>query len=207
ADKLGRRDRLLIDETQMVPRDGDGMYLSLIDTLRAGAPDLRMVGASATCFRLDEGYLDRGEGALFDKTVFSYGIREGIRDKWLAPLSSKATTTKIDVTGVGRRGGEFIAGELENAANVAELVDRAVEEIIERGAERRCWLAFCCGINHASAVRDAVRRHRITCETVTVETPSNERDEIFAAFGAGKIRCLTGVNVFSVGFNVPQVDL
>src|SRR5215831_9220240 len=99
ATKLGRRDRLLIDEVQLVPRDGDGMYLSLIDTLRAGAPDLRMVGASATCF--------------------------GIDDDWLAPLSSKATTIKIDVTGVGRRGGEFIPGELERVANIADVVEAA----------------------------------------------------------------------------------
>src|SRR5262249_49411904 len=62
--RLGQRDLLLIDEVQLVPRDGDGMYLTLIDALRAVNPDLRMVGASAACFRLDSGYLDRGEGAL-----------------------------------------------------------------------------------------------------------------------------------------------
>ena len=207
AAKLGRRDRLLIDEVQLVPRAGDGMYLTLIDTLRAGAPDLRMAGASATCFRLDSGYLDHGDGALFDKTVFSYGIRNGIDDGWLAPLSSKATTVKIDVTGVGRRGGEFIAGELEHAANVTDVVDGAVTEIVDKGTERRSWLAFCCGVNHAFSVRDAVRRHGISCETVVAETPSDERDAIFAAFQAGEIRCLSGVNVFSVGFNIPQVDL
>jgi DNA repair protein RadD len=166
-----------------------------------------MAGASATCFRLDTGYLDHGDGALFDKTVFSYGIRDGIRDDWLAPLSSKATSAKIDVTGVGRRGGEFIAGELEHAANVTDVVDGAVAEIVDKGAKRRNWLAFCCGVNHAFGVRDAMRRHGISCETVVAETPSDERDAIFAAYRAGEIRCLTGVNVFSVGFNIPEVDL
>jgi DNA repair protein RadD len=78
--ELGRRDLLLVDEVQLVPRDGDGMYLTLIDYLRGLNPDLRMVGASATCFRLDSGYLDRGEGALFERTVYSYGIADGIHD-------------------------------------------------------------------------------------------------------------------------------
>src|SRR5215471_8345722 len=146
ADKLGRRDLLLIDEVQLVPRDGDGMYLTLIDTLRTVCPDLRIAGASATCFRLDTGYLDHGDGALFDKTVFSYGIRNGIDDGWLAPLSSKATTVKIDVTGVGRRGGEFIAGELERAANIADVVEAATAELVEQGEDRRSWLCFCCGV-------------------------------------------------------------
>jgi DNA repair protein RadD len=207
APLLGRRDLLLIDETQLVSRDGDGMYLSLIDTLRERAPDLRMVGASATCFRLDSGYLDRGDEALFERTVFSYGIKQGIEDGWLAKLSSKATTTRIDVTGVGRRGGEFIPGELERAANVAGVVEGAANEIVEQGADRRAWLAFCAGVNHAYAVRDALRRHGVACETVVAETPSDERNAIFDAFRAGEVRCLTGVNVFSVGFNIPEVDL
>ena len=207
VNQLGWRDLLLIDEFQLCPRDGDGMYLTLIDRLRACNPDLRLVGASATCFRLDSGYLDRGEGALFEHTVYSYGIADGIRDGWLAPLSSKATKARIDVTGVGRRGGEFIPGELERAANVTDIVEAAVAELIEQGEDRRAWLCFCCGVDHAYAVRDSIRRHGITCETVVAETPSEERKAIFAAYRTGEIRCLTGVNVFSVGFDIPQVDL
>src|SRR5215831_10730354 len=205
--KLGWRDLLLIDEVQLVPRDGDGMYLTLIDAQRTLNPDLRMVGASATCFRLDSGYLDHGEGALFERTVFSYGIADGIRDGWLAPLSSKATVAKIDVTGVGRRGGEFIPGELERAANIDDVVEAAVAEMVEQGQDRRAWIGFCCGVEHAYSVRDAIRRHGISCETVVAATPSEERKAIFDAYRAGNIRCLTGVNVFSVGFNIPQVDL
>jgi DNA repair protein RadD len=207
APLLGQRDLLLIDEVQLVPRDGDGMYLSLIDTLRERSPDLRMVGASATCFRLDSGYLDRGDDALFERTVFSYGIKQGIEDGHLAKLSSKATTTRIDVTGVGRRRGEVINGELERAANVIDVVEGAAAEIVEQGTDRRSWLAFCAGVDHAYAVRDALRQHGVACETVVAETASDERDAIFAAFRAGEIRCLTGVNVFSVGFNIPEVDL
>src|SRR5262249_7785756 len=205
--KLGRRDLILIDEVHLVPRDGDGMYLTLLDALRDRAPDLQLVGASATCFRLDSGYLDRGEGALFEKTVFHYGIKEGIADGWLCKLSSKATSTRIDVSGVGRRGGEFITDQLEHAANIKEIVEGAVGEIVERGRDRRAWICFCVTIAHAYAVRDAIRRHGISCETVTVDTPSEDRREIFDAFRAGEIQCLTGVNVFSVGFNIPHIDL
>jgi DNA repair protein RadD len=115
------------------------------------------------------------------------------------------------VRGVGRRGGEFIQNELERATNVAEIVEGAVAEIVEHGNNvqnyRRCWIAFCVGIDHAYAVRDAIRRHNISCETVTSETPSDERRAIFSAFREGSIRCLTGVNIFSVGFDIPQVDL
>jgi DNA repair protein RadD len=211
AEKLGRRDLVIVDECQTIPRSGDGQYLSLFDTLRSRAPGLRLAGTSATPYRLDSGYLHEGEGALFEKIVFSYQIAEGIKDGYLSPLRSKATNTRIDISGVGRRGGEFIQNELERAANIAEIVEGAVTEIVERGNNaqdyRRCWICFCVGIEHAYAVRDAIRRHGISCETVTAETPSDERRAIFDAFRNGSIRCLTGVNIFSVGFDIPQVDL
>jgi DNA repair protein RadD len=211
AEKLGQRDLVIVDEVQLVSRDSNSQYLSLFDVLRSRAPGLRLVGTSATPYRLDSGYLHKGEGALFEKIVFSYQIAEGIKDGYLSPLRSKATNTRIDISGVGRRGGEFIQGELERAANIAEIVEGAVAEIVERGTsgpdQRRAWICFCVGIAHAYAVRDAIRRHGISCETVTSETPSDERREIFNAFRNGSIRCLTGVNIFSVGFDIPQVDL
>jgi DNA repair protein RadD len=206
AGKLGRRDLVIVDECQLISRDSNSQYLSLFDVLRSHTPGLRLVGASATPYRLHSGYLHKGEGALFEKIVFSYPIAEGIKDGWLSPLRSKATSTRIDISGVGRRGGEFIQNELERAANVADVVEGAVAEIVERGNapstsgggpdQRRCWICFCVGIEHAYAVRDAIRRHNISCETVTSETPSDERRAIFDAFRNGSIRCLTGVNTF-----------
>jgi DNA repair protein RadD len=116
-EKLGPRDLILIDESHLVPHDGAGMYRSLLNTLRDTVPDLRVAGLSVTPFRPDSGRLDEGDGKIFDEVIFDYGIGRGIADGWLSPLSSKATLTTIDVRSVGRRGGEFIASELEAAAD------------------------------------------------------------------------------------------
>ena len=159
AARLGPRHLVLIDEAHLVPHDGDGMYRSLIAELRALVPpgDMRVAGFSATPFRLDCGRLDEGEGKIFDDVVFDYGIGQGIRDGWLSPLTSKATGTEINISGVGRRGGEFIAGELERAADDDATVSAACDEIIARGADRRSWLVFCCGVAHAHHVGQALR--------------------------------------------------
>jgi DNA repair protein RadD len=206
-EKLGARDLCLIDEAHLVPHDGAGMYRSLLATLRDIVPDMRVCGLSATPFRLDSGRLDEGEGKIFDEVIFDYGIGRGIADGWLAPLSSKATRTSIDVRNVGRRGGEFIPGELEAAADDAVKIAAACDEIVELGADRRRWLIFCCGINHATHVRDALRERGINCEAVFGETPQDERERIVNDFKAGRIRALVNVMVLTTGFNVPAVDL
>jgi DNA repair protein RadD len=209
AARLGPRHLVLIDEAHLVPHDGDGMYRSLLSELRALAPTdgMRIAGFSATPFRLDSGRLDEGEGKIFDNVVFDYDVGRGIREGWLSPLTSKATSTEINISGVGRRGGEFIAGELERAADDNAVIAAACDEIVVRGVDRRSWLVFCCGVLHAHHVCDALRMRGVACRVVTGETPLTKREESIAAFKAGAIRCLVNVNVLTTGFNAPQVDL
>jgi DNA repair protein RadD len=190
-----------------VPHDGDGMYRTTIDALRQAHPNLSVCGFTATPFRLDSGYLTEGDSKIFDEVVFNYGIDRGIADGWLAPLSSKATRTTIDVHDVGRRGGEFIAGELEAAADDETKIAAACDEIVALGADRKCWLVFCCGISHAMHVRDALRERCVSCEALFGETPQDKRERIIAAFRAGELRCLVNVMVLTTGFDVPQIDL
>jgi DNA repair protein RadD len=205
--RIGERNLILIDEAHLVPHAGDGMYRSLLDDLRVLDSDMRIAGFTATPFRLDSGRLDEGVGKVFDDIVFNYGIGEGIRDGWLSPLSSKRTDTLIDVTGVGRRGGEFIESQLQAVCDLDVVVNGACAEIIKHSAGRRCWLVFCTGADHALHVRDVLREHGVVVEAVLGETPTHERKEIIAAYKAGEITCLVNVNVLTTGFNVPQVDL
>jgi DNA repair protein RadD len=209
AARLGPRHLVLIDEAHLVPHDGEGMYRSLISELRTLAPaeGMRIAGFSATPFRLDSGRLDEGEGKIFDDVVFDYGIGQGIRDGWLSPLTSKAAGTEINISDVGRRGGEFIAGELERAADDSATISAACDEIVARGVDRRSWLVFCCGVAHAHHVGDALRMRGISCQVVTGETPLPERADSIAMFKASTVRCLVNVNVLTTGFDAPRVDL
>ena len=169
---------------------GDGMYRSLIEGLRSLEPAMRVCGFTATPFRLDSGRLDHGDGKIFDDVVFEYGIAEGIRDGWLAPLMSKATAASIDVSDVAIRGGEFVAGGLEDAADNAVVVNTAVEEIIARGKDRKSWLLFCCSIRHAHHVCEALRVRGVAAAAVTAETPSDQRNATIGAFRRGDVPLL-----------------
>ena len=56
--RLGHRHLVIVDEAQLVPHAGDGMYRSLIEGLRSLEPAMRVCGFTATPFRLDSGRLD-----------------------------------------------------------------------------------------------------------------------------------------------------
>lgn len=205
ADLLGSRDLIHIDEAHLVPAKGEGMYRQLLDDIHSRSPHARVCGFSATPYRMDTGRLDAGSARLFDETVFKYGVAEGIEDGYLSPLVSKAGLTEIDVSGVQKRGGEFVPAQLESASD--KITAQAVSEICEFGRSRRSWLIFCAGVKHAFNVRDAMRGLGISCETVTGDTPSGERDSILRRFKAGEIKCLTNAQVLTTGFDAPGVDL
>ena len=206
--ELGKRQLVIIDEAHLVPRAGDGMYLTLINRLREAEPDMRVVGLSATCYRLDSGRLDEGDARIFDDIVYSYGIGDGVADGFLSPLRSlNGAAGQIDARGVGKLGGEFKASALEYAANKDALIEAAVDEIVERGADRRGWIVFCSGVDHCEKVRASLARRGIGVASVTGETARDERDRAIRLFKAGQLRALTSVGVLTTGFDAPHVDL
>ena len=151
--------------------------------------------------------LHTGPDALFDDIAFEVSVRELIDQGYLAPLISKQTSTQLDVSGVGTRGGEFIAGQLEAAVDQDPITQAAIDEVVAYGRDRRSWLLFCAGVDHAGHVCDAVRSRGFSCATIFGHTPKAERDRIIAAFKRGEIRALASMGVLTTGFNAPAVDL
>ena len=207
AEVFGVRHCIIVDEAHLIPHKSEGMYRQFIDGLRAQYPGLRVVGLTATPYRTDSGNLTTAEGSLFDEVVYHYGIGEATEDGWLCPLTAKAGQVEIDVQGVKKRGGEFIAKALQDAANNRDVVEAACDDLVERGKDRRSWLVFCTGIDHAIEVARSLRDRGVTAQTVTGKTPKDERARILREFKAGNIRALTNANVLTTGFDAPNVDL
>jgi DNA repair protein RadD len=206
---IGWVDCLIIDECHLISPKSTTMYRRFIDDLRAINPDLRILGMSGTPYRMDSGMLVDAEDSLFKTVAFDVGVGRLIDDGFLVPPVSKATDTKFDVSGVHTRGGEYISGELERAVNKSDVTESAVAEVIKFGlAEgRKSWLAFCAGVQHAADVRDAFIRQGVSCAMVEGTMDAGERRRTLDAYKRGEIRCLTNVNVLSIGFNHPPTDL
>jgi DNA repair protein RadD len=99
-------DLVLIDEAHLIPRTSDTMYRRFLDTLSCINPDLKVIGFTATPYRLDSGLLSQGKGRLFTDIAYEVSIRDLIDQGYLCPLVSKMTNLTLDIGGVGSRGGE-----------------------------------------------------------------------------------------------------
>lgn len=202
---IGPFDLLIVDEAHLIPRSSATMYGRFIRDLLEQTPDMRIVGLTATPYRLDSGRLDEGDGSMFDDIVYDAPVTDLIDAGYLSPLISRAGASQIDTSQVHTRAGDFVQSELESEA--IKVVKEAVAELVQFGQDRRAWLAFCSGVAHAEAVAAEIRGHGIEAQSVDGSMDKATRDGLIARFRAGNIRALTSVNVLSIGFNVPHVDL
>lgn len=208
ASRVQRCDLVIIDEAHLLGRTDGSMYRAFLGELsRVNAGMLKVVGFTATPYRMDSGLLHKGKGRIFTDIAYQVPVLDMIQQGFLCPVIPKQTSTQLDVAGVGTRGGEFIAGQLEAAVDRDDITRAAVGEIVKHGEGRGSWLVFCSGVTHAKHVRDAIRGHGVSCEVVTGDTPAGERDAILAAFKAGRLRCVTNANVLTTGFDAPGTDL
>lgn len=204
--ELGRFDLILVDECHLIPNGGDGMYNTLLQGLRRFNPKLKVVGFTATPYRMKTGNLI-GEGTLFTDIAYDIKIKTLIDRGYLCKVVPKHTKTALDFSNVKMRGGEYIAGQLEKAIDHADINQAAVNEIVEHGKDRKSWLIFCTGVGHAHHIAEEIRAHGITAKVVTGETPNAERERIIADYKAGRVRALVNVNVLTTGFDAPETDL
>lgn len=204
--ELGHIDLVIIDECHLVNHKDEGGYRKLLAELKAINPNLRVIGLTATPYRLGHGLIT-DKPAMFDDLLTPVSIEELVFKGYLSTLRSKVTKAKLDTTGVKKRGGEFIESELQAAVDTDDQNHAVVREVMTLAGERKAWLFFCAGVAHAQHVAEVLREHGVAAECVTGETPKKERERILTDFKAGRLRALTNANVLTTGFDYPDIDV
>lgn len=206
ACELDRFDLVIVDEAHLIPLDGEGMYRQFISEARVVNPDVRVIGFTATPFRLKDGSICTPDGIL-NTVCYEIGVRELIRDGYLCGLVTKAGINKADFGQLHIRGGEFLPEEVENLMDEDRLVAAACGEIVAYCSARRAVLIFASGIRHGQhIVCTLAEQHGVECGFVTGDTPTRERDAILGRFRSGELKYLCNVNVLTTGFDAPHID-
>lgn len=203
---IGPVDLILIDEAHMVPVEDDGMYRQFLADAKAINPCVRIIGLTATPFRMKSGTICAPDNIL-NAVCFEIGVRELIVQGFLCPLRTKAGSLKPDTEKLHVRGGEYIAGEVEDLMDEDNLVLSACRELIEHTQERRSVLIFASGVRHGQHIcRVMSERHHVECGFVCGETLPFERDSLLKRFREGSLKYLCNVNVLTTGFDAPHID-
>ena len=206
ACELDAFDLIAVDEAHLIPLEGDGMYRRFLADAKVVNPNVRVIGCTATPYRLKTGPICTPAGIL-NAVCYEVGVRELIRGGYLCPLVTKAGIAKPNTADLHVRGGEFQADEVEFLMDQEELVTAACAEIAAHTKHRNATLIFASGVAHGRHLVETLREnHGICCGFVCGETSMTERDDVLGQFHAGELAYLCNVNVLTTGFDAPHVD-
>jgi DNA repair protein RadD len=218
ACELDKFDLILVDECHLLPPDGEGMYQTFLRDAKVVNPHVRLIGLTATPYRMKSGLLC-GTDNLLNDVCYEIGIRELIDQGYLCPLKSKSGRHKVDCSSLHLRGGEFISSEVDELMNTVGNIDAACREIVVQTHSRHSVLIFGTSIDHVNRIKDTIERMANTeCGIVTGDTSSSERARILRRFKGetfqndllgnetSQLKYLANVNVLTTGFDAPNID-
>jgi hypothetical protein len=207
VEAFGHRDLLIVDEAHMISPKGNTMYQNVINRLKVINPYLKIIGLTASPYRMGQGLLT--DGGIFDDICYNGTSVESfnrfLAQGYMSLLIPKRTNVEIDTDNIKIVNGDYAKGESDEAAD--KIMYEALKETMEQGYGRKSWLIFCAGIKSAEHAAEILTSFGISAAAVHSKIPVKERDKRMIAFKTGKLTAITGMNVFTTGFDHPPVDL
>ncbi len=220
VDGQGAFTLLVIDECHRVSPAEDASYRRVIEALRRANPRLKVLGLTATPYRLGQGFIYhrhhhgmvRGdESCFFRDCVFEQPLRLMVKQGYLAePRRIDAAVERYDFSALFSTSGPVASGlfreeELNRVAAGNRATPGIIAEVVERARDRQGVMLFAASVAHAEEILGYLPAAEAAL--VTGETPSVERERLIAAFKARELKYLVNVAVLTTGFDAPHVDL
>ena len=170
-------------------------------------PDARFLGLTATPCRLNgKGFTD-----LFDVLVQSWDIPTFIKEKWLSTydfvsIKSDGVTQRL-LDSLQKRGsdGDYQNKEMDMLLNKRPSIERLYQSFEEYGKDRK-GIVYAINISHAKKIMELYQEHGIKAVAIDSKTPAAQRQADIEAFKKGDIQVLVNVDIFSEGFDCPDVE-
>lgn len=196
-------DIMIIDEVHLWSPKSDGMYQLFIDGIKKINPYVKVIGLTASPYRMDSGLLT--ESGLFTHITTEVTIKELVESGFLSRLISKVSVIQANLKQVRITAGEYNSHDMEEAFGGAFL-DEAIPDMMTLSAGRNHGIIFCPTVKFADAVAERLREMGQSAMSISAQTDRETRDLGLAAFKAGMYRWLCSVNLVTTGFDAPIVD-
>jgi DNA repair protein RadD len=208
---------LVIDECHRVGDDEDSSYLKVIRALQLQNPDLKVLGLTATPYRLGSGWIyqyhSRGlirttEPRFFKYCIFDLPIRFLLGEGYLTPaVLMDAPVLSYDFAGLKpTASGYFKEADLDLRINQQQrATPQIIQQVIQHAQSRTGVMIFAATTAHAREILGYLP----AAETALIlgDTPQKERDALIQSFKQKQLKYLVNVAVLTTGFDAPHIDL
>lgn len=170
-------------------------------------PDAKKLGVTATPWRMN----NSGFTQIFDAYIPSMSIKDFIRKGWLATYQYYSIPTSSELVKSIESIKEFdIEGDYKNSALVkicdtskirAQLYDSYAKNVLGKKG-----IIYSISREHSEHICSQYRNRGVAIENIDSKTPNNVRENVIQAFRNGKIDIIVNVDIFSEGFDCPDIE-
>lgn len=229
AEELGEFHLIVVDEAHLIPAKGTGRYRSFLNAQKTISPKARLVGLTATPYRMGCGWIvtdkanddaNTNYDRLLDTIVYEASVDRLIADGTLSAVVSRNARKAPDFSRVKTTRGDFDEIEIEKVLSRKNVLETACHEIAEQTFDRHKVVVFCNRRASARKCAKLLAEYDPDVEAAVVDgsTPSGERAEIIRRFKdeskqsdlfgneAKPLKYVLNVGVLTTGFDAPNVD-
>lgn len=208
---------LIVDECHRISDDDKSQYQQIIHYLRAQNPRLRLLGLTATPYRLGKGWIYqyhyqgivRGDDkSLFRDCIYELPLRYMIKHGFLVPPERlDMPIVQYDFSRLqANKSGLFQEAELNKTLQQqSRITPHIINQIIDFSKDRKGIMIFAATVEHAREIFGLLPLNESAL--ISAQTVSSERDRLITAFKHQHLRYLVNVSVLTTGFDAPHVDL
>jgi DNA repair protein RadD len=205
---------LIVDECHHIPGlEAGGQYHKVIQKLRGINPKLKILGVTATPFRLGHGYIYgtetlRGKQNLFPRLNHKISMDELIQEGFLVPVRAKeAFPMEKALSRVPVKNGDYDIAELSTLCGREKCLKAALDAYVNKGEGRKKALIFAVSIEHANKLKDVFLAEGFKAGAVSSDNTDEERLKVLGEFNNGELNVLVNVGILTEGWDSPKVDL
>ena len=170
-------------------------------------PEAKFLGLTATPCRLNgTGFTD-----LFDTLLESYSIQEFIDREWLSDFEYVSVTPENwmveRIAGLKKRGadGDYQMKEMATVMDSQESIAHLYQSYLKFTRGKK-GIVYAISREHAQHISDYYVNHGVKCCWIEAMTPAEERQRLVDAYRQGEIDVIVNVDIFSEGFDCPEVE-
>ena len=198
--RLLRFDFIIIDEAHHSMAPG---YQKLWDMF----PNSKKLGVTATPWRMSH----TGFTSLFGDIVLSKSIEWFVNNGYLSNYDyisiSRNSEIQQEVNSIDRFGvdGDYLEAELSNLFD-KDKIRAELYKSYKQFAKGKKGIIYAIDRKHAANITELYIANGVKACMIDGTTPANERQNLIESFKAGNIEVIVNVNIFSEGFDCPDIE-
>ncbi|WP_241651565.1 DEAD/DEAH box helicase family protein [Pseudoalteromonas sp. PS5] len=208
---------VIIDECHRVSGEDNSQYQQILQQVRTLNPNLKILGLTATPYRLGMGWIYQkhyhgfvrgGADSPFKHCIYELPLRYMIKNNYLTPPNQiDPAVENYDFSSLNTDSfGRYSASDMNTLLNAQTRATKSIiEHLIGLSTQRQGVMIFAATVMHAKEVLGYLPEQ---CSAlITGETKSTERDLLIKKFKNKEIKYLVNVSVLTTGFDAPHVDV